>query len=84
MGDRMHELVFGKNYEVDADGKPIEKGHGSKHAIANHKPAEWPANGTAHAAVFGVDHKRDEAGKPIERGIKLNSAGIVAKRNADR
>ena len=82
MGDRMHELVFGKNYEVDADGKPIEKGHGSRHAIANHKPAEWPQDGSARAAVFGHGATIDPAtGKPAEGGIKMNSAQIIAKRN---
>ena len=70
MTDRMHELVFGKDHEVDADGKPIEKGIGSKHAFENHKPGQWPQDGSAHAAVFGHGAKVGEDGKPIETGIK--------------
>lgn len=68
--DRMTKLVFGHDVKFDENGQPIEKGSGSKHAIANHKPANWPLDPkTAHAAVFGaVDVDKD--GKPIERGIK--------------
>ena len=82
---RQNDLVFGVGHKTDESGKPIERGSGNLTDRANPKPAaEWPQNGTAHAAVFGHGAAIDPAtGKPAEGGIKLNSAAIVAKRNAD-
>ena len=40
---RLEKLTFGEDVTFDADGRPIERGHGSAHAIANHKPVTWPS-----------------------------------------
>ena len=82
---RQEALVFGADCEFDENDKPIEKGHGSKHAKEHHVDAVWPDNKRlAHELVFGVTAKTDAEGRPVETGIALNSAAIIAKANATK
>jgi hypothetical protein len=66
---KMHELVFGVGFQFDANGRPIERGHGAPSHPCSQPRAPVTQITDAHRKVFGADVTLDANGFPIETGI---------------